>query len=43
MVTKEGYPVLGEGGPIQLDPHNPRRCTISPGGDVSQGADRREN
>ena len=40
LVTKEGYPVLGEAGPIQLDPNllaaNPP--AISPTGQISQGA-----
>ncbi len=39
LVTKEGYAVLGEGGPIQLDPNNSAPITISAAGDVSQGTD----
>ncbi|MDB6022593.1 MAG: hypothetical protein JWQ04_2450 [Pedosphaera sp.] len=39
LQTKQGYPVLGAGGPIQLDPHNTAPLTISANGDVSQGAD----
>jgi flagellar basal-body rod protein FlgG len=39
MVTKEGYAVMGEGGPIQLDPNVSAPITISATGQVSQGAD----
>src|SRR3984957_7114109 len=39
LVTKEGYPVLGTNGQIQLDVHNGASLTISDTGDVSQGAD----
>jgi flagellar basal body rod protein FlgG len=39
MVTKQGYLVLGEGGPIQLDPNNPSPLWISPTGEISQVAD----
>ena len=39
LVTKEGYAVLGESGPIQLDPNNSAPITISAAGDVSQGTD----
>jgi flagellar basal body rod protein FlgG len=38
LTTKEGYPVLGQGGPIQLNPRDPTPMTISAGGDISQGA-----
>lgn len=37
LVTKQGYNVLGDGGPIQLDPSNPAPITISANGDISQG------
>lgn len=37
LVTKEGYTVLGQNGPIQLDPHDPGGVTISATGDVKQG------
>ncbi len=37
LSTKEGHPVLGIGGPIQLDPNNANPISISTGGDVSQG------
>ena len=39
LVSKQGHLVMGEAGPIQLDPRNPAPISISPGGDVSQGAD----
>ena len=39
MVTKEGYAVMGEGGPIKLDPGNSAPLTISATGQVSQGSD----
>lgn len=39
MVTKEGYRVLGDGGPIQLDLNNHAELSISAGGQVSQGLD----
>lgn len=38
LVTKEGYTVLGEGGPIQLDPANAGPLSVSATGDVSQGS-----
>jgi flagellar basal body rod protein FlgG len=37
LVTNQGFPVLGEGGPIQLDPNNAAPVTMSPSGDISQG------
>lgn len=39
LVTKEGYAVMGDGGPIQLDLNNPAQITISADGTVSQGAE----
>ena len=39
LVTHQGYPVLGESGPIQKDVNNPSPLTVSPDGEVSQGAD----
>jgi flagellar basal-body rod protein FlgG len=39
LVTKEGYLVMGEAGPIQLDPKNHEPLSISQGGNLSQGAD----
>jgi len=38
LVTKEGYPVLSQGGPVQLNPADPAPVSISLGGDISQGA-----
>jgi flagellar basal body rod protein FlgG len=38
LVTKEGYVVKGEAGPIILDPGNPAPLSIAPSGEVSQGA-----
>jgi len=39
LVTKEGFTVMGDGGPIQLDPNNHTELSISASGEVSQGAD----
>jgi flagellar basal-body rod protein FlgG len=39
LVTKQGYQVMGEAGPIQLDPNNAAPLSIGPNGDVAQGAD----
>jgi flagellar basal body rod protein FlgG len=38
LVTKQGYPVLGNGGPIQLDMTSGVPISVSSNGDVSQGA-----
>jgi flagellar basal-body rod protein FlgG len=37
LVTKQGYVVLGDGGPIQMDPNSSSPITVSASGDVSQG------
>lgn len=37
LVTKQGYTVLGDGGPIQLDPNNAAPLSISADGTVAQG------
>jgi flagellar basal-body rod protein FlgF len=37
LVTKQGYAVLGTGGPMQFNPNLPGPITISASGDVSQG------
>lgn len=37
LVTKGGYQVIGDGGPIQLDPRNPGPLSISPTGEINQG------
>lgn len=39
LVTNQGYPVMGEGGPIQLSPAGSGPLTIAADGTVSQGAD----
>lgn len=39
LVTKQGYPVLAEGGTLQFDLDDPSPISISPEGEVSQGAD----
>ena len=39
LVTKEGYPVLSDAGPVQLDPSNPGTVSISATGQISQGSD----
>ena len=41
LLTKNGFPVQGEGGPIQLDPNNRAELSISTRGEVSQGAARK--
>lgn len=37
LASKDGYLVLGDGGPIQLDLNNPAPLSVSPTGEVSQG------
>ena len=39
LVTKEGYPVQGAGGPIQLDVHNATPVSITSNGQIFQGED----
>jgi flagellar basal body rod protein FlgG len=39
LVTKEGFTVMGDGGPIQLDLNNYTEMSISATGEVSQGID----
>jgi len=39
LVTKEGFTVLGDGGPIQLDLNNYTEMSISATGEVSQGTE----
>jgi flagellar basal body rod protein FlgG len=41
LVTQQGYAVLGEGGPLQLDLGTPHTISISPDGQVSQGVEAR--
>lgn len=37
LTTKQGYLVLGDSGPIQLDPTNSSPISVAPTGEVSQG------
>jgi flagellar basal body rod protein FlgG len=37
LVTKHGLPVMGQNGPIKLDPNNPAPITIDPTGTIVQG------
>ena len=37
LVSKQGLPVMGETGPIQLDPNNTAPITVAPSGEISQG------
>jgi len=39
LTTKQGHFVLGDTGPIQLDPNNSEVLTVSPTGEISQGAE----
>mgnify|MGYP000633943855 CR=1 FL=1 len=39
LVTKQGYAVLGDGGPVQFDPNNPGTLTVSATGEISQGGE----
>ncbi len=39
LVTKQGYPVLGEDGPMQLDTNNPNTLAISSAGEISMGGE----
>jgi flagellar motor component MotA len=39
VITKQGYPVLGDSGPIQLDLNNSAPLSISNVGEISQGQD----
>jgi flagellar basal-body rod protein FlgF len=39
LTTKRGYPIMGDSGPIQLDPNNPAPITVAPTGQVSQGGE----
>lgn len=38
LCTQQGYLVMADGGPVQLDPNNHGALTISPTGKISQGA-----
>jgi flagellar basal-body rod protein FlgF len=39
LVTKQGFPVLGENGPIQLDPNLGGEISVAATGEVSQGSE----
>src|SRR5215469_4466382 len=39
LVTKRGFPVMGDAGPVQLDPNNSAPVTVSATGEVSQGGE----
>ena len=39
LTTKQGYPVMGTGGPLTFDPNNPATLDIADDGEVSQGTD----
>jgi flagellar basal-body rod protein FlgG len=41
LITSQGYLVLGENGPIQLDPGIKSPLVIAPNGEVSQGSDQK--
>lgn len=41
LVTKDGYLVMGDGGPIQIDVNNPEPLRFAATGEASQGADAR--
>lgn len=39
LVTKQGYLVMGEGGPVQVDRSTSTGITVAPDGSISQGAE----
>jgi flagellar basal body rod protein FlgG len=39
LTTRQGYPVVSDGGVLTFDPNNSAPISISPDGDVSQGTD----
>jgi flagellar basal-body rod protein FlgF len=39
LVTKQGYTVLSDGGPVQFDPSNSAPLTVANDGSISQGTD----
>jgi flagellar basal-body rod protein FlgF len=39
LVTKQGYAVLSDGGPVQIDPTKPGPVSVSPTGEISQGGE----
>jgi flagellar basal body rod protein FlgG len=38
LVTKAGYPVMSDGGEVQIDPRSPIPLTVLPSGELRQGA-----
>lgn len=38
LLTKQGLPIMGESGPLQVDINNPEPISVSPNGEVSQGS-----
>jgi len=41
LVTKLGFPVMGQTGPVQIDPNNSAPITIAPTGEVSQDGEQK--
>lgn len=41
LVNKQGLAVMGEGGPLKLDPNNPAPVTIDSTGEVAQGGEQK--
>jgi flagellar basal body rod protein FlgG len=39
LTTKQGLAVMGQTGPLKLDPYNPAPITVNPAGEVSQGGE----
>jgi flagellar basal-body rod protein FlgF len=39
LVSKQGYLVMSDGGPVQMDANNPAPVTVAVTGEISQGAD----
>jgi flagellar basal body rod protein FlgG len=39
LTTRQGFPVVSDGGVLTFDPNNPAPINISPDGDVSQGVE----
>ena len=43
LVTKDGFKVVGSGGPVQVDLNNPRPMMVGSTGEISQGAEAKGN
>jgi flagellar basal-body rod protein FlgF len=39
LVTKQGFTVMSDSGPLQMDPNNPAPMTVAATGEISQGKD----